>query len=124
MRKRAGFWLCGLLAAAGVPAAAADLSECVKLAIKAGGEASITNGCTSRMNIMYCVDNPNSAKACSHTPITITTLSPLGTDVLPSYTKDGGGEVYWAVCMYPEAPVKWTPGPSSPFACKKTCVMC
>jgi len=122
MRTRAAFWC--LWAVFSVTATAADLSGCVKLAIKPGGEASITNACTSRMNIMYCVDNPNSAKACSQTPISITTLSPGGTDVLPSYTKDGGGEVYWAVCTYPEAPVKWTPGPGSPFTCKKTCVMC
>jgi len=113
-----------LLMAAGLSALAADLSECVKLAVKPSGEASLTNGCSGRMNIMYCVDNPNSAKACSRPPISITTLSPGTTDVLASYGRDGGGEVYWAVCLYPEAPVNWTPGPTSTFTCKKTCVMC
>lgn len=113
-----------LLMAACLTALAADLSECVKLAVKPSGEASLTNGCTGRLNIMYCVDNPNSAKACSGPPISITTLSPGGTDVLPSYGRDGDGAVYWAVCLYPEAPVGWTPGPTSAFTCKKTCVMC
>jgi len=113
-----------LLTAAGSGASAADLTECVKLAVKPTGEASLTNGCTGRMNIMYCVDNPNSAKACSKQPISITTLSPTAADVLASYSSDGGGNVYWAICKYPEAPVNWTPGPANPYSCKKTCVMC
>jgi hypothetical protein len=101
-----------------------DLEECVKLAVKPSGEASLTNGCSDRLNLIYCIENPGSAKGCSKMPLGITTLVPGASEPIPSYGADGAGAIHWAVCVYPQAPVGWKPGPDSPYTCRKTCVMC
>ena len=108
----------------GLAATAAELSDCVKFAVTPDGTATLTNGCTSRLNMIYCVDNPNSARACSEPPLGVTTLSPGGVERFTSYKDDGAGTVYWAVCVYPEAPLNWKPRPDNTFICRKTCVMC
>jgi hypothetical protein len=116
---------CGLaLLSIGWPGNAADVSKCIAFAVNPDGAASLTNGCSDRLNMLYCIDNPDSARRCSATPFRVTTLSPGAHEPLPSYTSDGGGPVYWAVCAYPQAPIKWKPGPESAFICRKTCVMC
>jgi hypothetical protein len=115
---------CLALLCFGAAGNAADLSKCMKFAVAADGAASLTNACGDRLNMLYCVDNANSARRCSAPPFRVTTLSPGGAEPLPSYTADGGGNVYWAVCAYPEAPIDWKPGPDSTFICRKTCVMC
>jgi len=102
----------------------ADPDECIQLAIDAPQGATFTNVCNEMINIMYCVDNPQSPKTCSAERIGITTLVPLSSEIIPDYAVTGKGAVYSAVCAYPTAPVGWKPGPDSPFACKKTCVMC
>ena len=113
-------WLSGLSGLAH----AAELKDCLKLKTEASGSAILSNVCTERLNIIYCVDNARSAKSCARESLGVTTLLPGTADTLPSYTADGAGAVYWAVCVYPEAPIQWKPGPESPYACKKTCVMC
>lgn len=103
---------------------AAELKECVRLLVRANGDATLSNACSDRLNIIYCVDNAKSPRACSTASLGVTTLSPGSVDLIPSYADTGAGSVHWAVCVYPEAPVQWKPGPDSPYACRKTCVMC
>jgi len=111
-----------MLLLGGCEAAGADgLSECLKLAVKPDGSAGLANVCGSRLNVTYCIDNPASAKACSNAALAVTTLFPGAEDVIPGYID---GRLHAAVCVYPEAPVGWTPGPDNPYTCKKTCVMC
>ena len=107
-----------------LPAWAAEPHECVQLSLNAPEGAKFTNICNEMMNIMYCVDNPQSPKTCSAERIGITTLVPLSSETVPDYIATGKGEIYSAICAYPTAPVGWKPGPDSPFTCKKTCVMC
>ena len=107
-----------------VAAGARELKECVQFTVNPGGEASLTNVCADRLNLMYCLDNPRSGRACSAGRRDITTLAPSARETIPSYSADGAGSIYWAVCAYPEAPVDWKPGPDAAYACKKTCVMC
>ena len=115
---------CLLLAAVGLSGNAAELEGCVKLAVNAKGDTTITNACSKWLNVAYCVDNPKSEKNCSRASIEITTLLPGSADRIPSYIGHGAGSVYWAVCVYPEAAVHWKPGADSPYTCRKTCVMC
>jgi hypothetical protein len=115
---------CLALVCVAAPGTAAELKDCVKLTVKADGAASLANACGDRLNLIYCVDNPDSAKSCAKAPLGVTTLMPGAVEPILSYASDGAGPVYWAVCVYPEAPVNWKPGPDSGFACKKTCVMC
>lgn len=103
---------------------AAELKDCVKLVVNPNGDATLVNACNLRLNVTYCVDNPKSAKDCSRESIEITTLWPGSADLIPSYIDHGAGSVYWAVCVYPEAAIHWKPGADSPYACRKTCVMC
>jgi len=103
---------------------AAELKDCVKLIVTSNGDATVSNACSERLNVTYCVDNPKSPKGCSGQTLGITTLGPGGADLIPSYVERGAGSVYWAVCVYPEAAVDWKPGADSPYACRKTCVMC
>lgn len=125
MRIRAVRSVCCLFVlCAGWPAAAAELTDCVKFAVQADGAASLTNQCSDRLNVTYCVDNPNSPRVCSQVPLGVTMLAAGAVELIPSYTADGAGRVHWAVCTYPEAPINWKPGPDSPFLCRKTCVMC
>lgn len=102
----------------------AEPNECIQLAFDDSGDAKFTNICNEMINIMYCVDNPQSPKACSAQRMGITTLVPLSSEIVPDYAATGKGEIYSAICVYPTAPVGWKPGPHSPFTCKKTCVMC
>jgi hypothetical protein len=103
-------------------AATADgLDDCLKLTAKPEGGARLTNACGSRLNIIYCIDQPDSAKTCASDSLPVTTLFPGADDVVPAYS---GGALRAAICVYPEAPVGWRPGPDSPYTCKKTCVMC
>jgi hypothetical protein len=103
------------------PATAADLTRCLKLDSRPGGEASLANGCSQRLNVMLCVEGGQGARRCADKPNDVITLFPGGTASLAAYT---GQSVHWAVCVYPEAPVGWDPGPDRPYTCKKTCVMC
>lgn len=116
---------CLVLSCAAPPARGADLQGCIKLAVQADGSATLTNGCSSRLNFSYCIDNPGSAKACTGpAAAAIVTLSPGASDRIPSYVADGAGALQAAVCVYPEAPVGWKPGAGAAFTCRKTCVMC
>lgn len=72
----------------------------------------------------HCVDHSDGAKSGSQPPLGVVTLFPGSSDVIAGYASHGSGAVYWAVCLYPEAPVDWKPGPDSPYLCNKTCVMC
>ena len=112
--------LAGIYVAAG----AAELSECVTFAVKPNGDASLTNSCGNVLNVTYCVDNAQSARACSGAQLGVTTLSAGGADLIPAYVDTGSGAVYWAVRGYPEAAVDWKPGPAAAYVCRKTCVMC
>jgi hypothetical protein len=103
---------------------AADISGCLKLEVKPNGDAELTNSCVERLNVSYCVDRAESTRSCATKAKDIVTLFPGAADTLRGYAAEGGGPVYWAVCAYPEAAVGWTPGPDSPYSCKKTCVMC
>ena len=105
-------------------ALSAEPHECIQLSMSAPDGAKLTNICNEMINIMYCVDNPQSPKTCSAERIGITTLVPLSSELVPGYTETGKGEIYSAICAYPTAPVGWKPGPDNPFTCKKTCVMC
>lgn len=107
-----------------VEAWSAEPHECVQLSLSEPEGAKFTNTCNEMMNVMYCVDNPQSPKSCSAERIGITTLVPLSSEIIPDYVATGKGEIYSAICAYPTAPVGWRPGPDSPFTCKKTCVMC
>jgi hypothetical protein len=98
--------------------------ECVQLSLTAPEGARFMNVCNEMMNVMYCVDNPDSPKSCSAERIAITTLVPLSTELVPDYVATGKGAIYSAICVYPTAPVEWKPGPDSTYRCKKTCVMC
>ena len=122
MRIRAAAVLCALLLAA--HAQARELKECITLAVKPGGEATLTNVCVNMVNIMYCIDNPASARTCSAPAADVVTLAPAASATIAAYTTDGGGPVRWAVCAYPEAPVGWKADGDGTYACKKTCVMC
>jgi hypothetical protein len=74
MRHRAVRTGCALLVlSAALPVAAAELTECVKFAVQADGAASLTNLCTDRVNLTYCIDNPSSPRTCSNTPLGVTT---------------------------------------------------
>jgi len=107
-----------------VPVLSAEPDECIQLAVDDPGGAKFTNICNEMINIMYCVDNPQSPKTCSAERMGITTLVPLSSEIVPDYVAKGKGEIYSAICVYPTAPVGWKPGPDNPFTCKKTCVMC
>ena len=102
----------------------AEPHECIQLTVDDPGGAKFTNICNEMINIMYCVDNPQSPKTCSAKRLGITTLIPLSSEIVPDYVATGKGEIYSAICAYPTAPVGWKPGADSPFTCKKTCVMC
>ena len=102
----------------------AEPDECIQLAVDDPEGAKFTNICNEMINIMYCVDNPQSPKTCSAERMGITTLVPLSSEIVPDYVATGKGAIYSAICVYPTAPVGWKPGPDSPFTCKKTCVMC
>ena len=116
--------VCLGLSALQAPAHPAELKDCLRLKTEVSGGVVLSNVCTERLNIIYCVDNARSARSCARESLGVTTLMPRAADALPSYTDDGAGAVYWAVCVYPEAPIQWKPGPESPYVCKKTCVMC
>jgi len=103
---------------------AAGPEECVRLEISESAGAKFTNICNEMMNIMYCVDSPDSPKTCSAERLGVTTLVPLAFEIVPGYAGSGKGEIYSAICTYPTAPVGWKPGPNNAFICKKTCVMC
>jgi hypothetical protein len=103
---------------------AAELRECVKLLMAANGEATLTNTCSDRLNLVYCVDDVQSPRSCAKVAFDVTTLSPGSKDLIPSFAGTGADAVHWAVCVYPEAPVQWKPGPDSSYTCRKTCVMC
>jgi hypothetical protein len=103
---------------------AADISGCLKFEVKPNGDAVLANVCNERLNVSYCVDRPESTRSCATKARDIVTLFPGMADTLPGYAAEGTGPVYWAVCIYPEAAVGWTPGPDSLYTCKKTCVMC
>ncbi|MGD8475672.1 MAG: hypothetical protein PVH05_00425 [Burkholderiales bacterium] len=102
----------------------AEPHECLQFTRDGTEGAKFTNICNEMVNVMYCVDNPQSPKTCSAERIGITTLVPLSKEIVPEYAVTGEGEIYSAACFYPTAPVGWKPGPDSPFTCKKTCVMC
>lgn len=103
---------------------AADPYECIELSVSGDEGAKFTNICNEMMNLMYCVNNPQSPRTCSAERLGITTLVPLASEIVPDYTTIGGGEIFVAICVYPTAPVGWKPGRDNPFECKKTCVMC
>jgi len=103
---------------------AAELKDCVKLLIAANGEATLTNVCSDRLNLIYCVDDANSPRGCAKASLDVTTLFPGSKSLIPAFAGTSADSVHWAVCVYPEAPVQWKPGPDSPYACRKTCVMC
>jgi hypothetical protein len=115
-------WCAAVLAAAG--AAHADARDCVKLSSKPGSDAVLTSGCSDWLNLQYCVGSPTSAHSCARKPKDVITLLPGDSFTLQGYDADGRGAIHMAVCVYPEAPVGWVPGPDSPYTCKKTCVMC
>jgi len=117
--------VCAALLAGMLPRSqAADLRDCVKLLVAANGEATLTNVCSDRLNIIYCVDDATSTRSCAKASLDIITLFPGSKDLIPAFAGSGANSVHWAVCVYPEAPVQWKPGPGSPYACRKTCVMC
>lgn len=125
IRKPAGAMLMTLsIMASALQCLAAEPHECIQLSVKGPAGAKFTNICNEMMNIMYCVDNPQSPKTCSAERIGITTLVPLSSEIVPDYAATGKGNVYSAICAYPTAPVGWKPGPDNSFTCKKTCVMC
>lgn len=125
MRIANGPIVCAFLLAVMQPSSqAAELKDCVKLLIAANGEATLTNVCNERLNLIYCVDDANSPRGCAKASLDVTTLFPGSKDQIPAYGGTGADSVHWAVCVYPEAPVQWKPGPDSPYACRKTCVMC
>ncbi len=101
----------------------AEPYECIELSVSGAEGAKFTNICNEMMNLMYCVNNPQSPKSCSAERLGITTLVPLASEIVPDYTSTGG-EIFVAICAYPTAPVGWKPGRDNPFECKKTCVMC
>ena len=103
---------------------AAEPHECIRLSLSESEGAKFTNVCNEMINVMYCVDNPQSPKSCGAERVGITTLVPLSTENVPDYVATGKGEIYSAICVYPTAPVGWKRSPDSQFTCKKTCVMC
>jgi hypothetical protein len=107
-----------------VPVLSAEPHECIQLSLDTPQGAKFTNICSDMINFMYCIDNPQSPKTCSAQRIGVTTLVPLSEENVPEYVATGKGEIYFAACFYPTAPVGWKPGPDNPFTCKKTCVMC
>src|SRR4051794_40236103 len=96
---------------------AAELKDCVKLLIAANGEATLTNVCSDRLNLIYCVDDADSPRGCAKASLDVTTLFPGSKQLILA---TGADSVHWAVCVYPEAPVQWKPGPDSPYACRKS----
>lgn len=103
---------------------AAELKDCVRFARLPNGGASLSNNCSVRLNVSYCIDNPASTAACAKIPRAVISLGPGDSHRMPSYGSDGEGPIYQAVCPYPEAAVEWTPAPEAKFVCRKTCVMC
>jgi hypothetical protein len=103
---------------------AAEVKDCVKLLVAGNGEATLTNVCSDRLNFMYCVDDVKSPRSCANASVDIITLFPGSKALIPAFSGTGADSVHWAVCVYPEAPVQWKPGPDNPYACRKTCVMC
>jgi hypothetical protein len=103
---------------------AAELRHCVKVLVAANGEATLTNVCSDRLNLIYCVDDAKSPRSCAKAALDVTTLFPGSKDLIPSFAGTGADAVHWAACVYPEAPVEWKPGSDSPYTCRKTCVMC
>lgn len=121
--RRIALALCCMTSIAS-PLRAASVDECVQMVTPRGAEPSLTNGCMDRLNLMICVDHPDSPRSCALPAKDIVTLDPQVVEPLGPHAADGSRGVYWAVCAYPEAPVGWRPGPNSPYTCKKTCVMC
>lgn len=111
--------LATLLAASG--ARGDGLEECLKLAPLPDGGARLTNVCGSRLNVIYCIDDPDSTKSCAGAALPVTTLFPSAHDSIARYS---GGALRAAVCVYPEAPAGWQPDRTGAYSCKKTCVMC
>lgn len=109
------------MAASGV--VAAELNDCVQFSAGADGAAQLTNVCSDRLNMMYCVDNDASPRACARHLGDVITLNPGSVERIPTYANDGRGQVHWGICVYPTAPVNWQPG-AAEVTCKKTCVMC
>jgi len=104
---------------------AAEPRECIELSVGGDEGAKFTNVCNEMMNMIYCVNNPQSPKNCAAERLAVTTLVPLASEIVPEFTVVGkGGEIFIAICAYPTAPVGWKPGRDNPFECKKTCVMC
>jgi len=79
---------------------------------------------SDRLNFMYCVDDAKSPGGCARASANIITLFLGNKALIPAFAGTGADSVHWAVCVYPEAHVQWKPGPDSPYACRKTCVMC
>ena len=100
---------------------AGGVRDCLKVEAKPGSEALLANGCSQRLNVMYCIQSAQAQRSCANKPTDVTTLFPGAATALMDYD---GAPVHWAVCIYPEAPVAWDPGPDHAYSCKKTCVMC
>ena len=100
---------------------AGGLDQCIELTAMPDGSARLTNVCGSRLNIVYCIDHPDSPKTCASAALPVTTLFPSAHESVASYA---GGALRTAVCVYPEAPSGWQAGVDSAYTCKKTCVMC
>lgn len=117
-------WWCVFccLSSLGVAAAyAGSVRDCLKVEAKSSGSAVLTNVCSQRLNVMYCVQSARAQRSCTNKPADVTTLFPGTAAALVGYD---GAPVHWAVCIYPEAPVAWDHGPDHAYSCKKTCVMC
>ena len=115
-------WVFCCLSFLGVAAAnAGGVRDCLKVEAKSGGSAVLTNSCSQRLNVMYCIQSAQAQRSCANKPADVTTLFPGTAAALVGYD---GAPVHWAVCIYPEAPVAWDHGPDHAYSCKKTCVMC
>jgi hypothetical protein len=92
------------------PAAMASTpNECVALVNLPKGGAALKNICDRKVNLYYCVDNPESQYRCRAGSVggAAETVLPGFQKGIPDYGAQGGGEVKFFACFDPRHPRDW-----------------
>ena len=99
---------CALFLASG--ALAVPLHQCVELGDLPYNGYGSTNRCAGKIHVAFCVENPRSMWACGPADKPSRGLYDLGpgkSAPISGFKSDGGGQVHWAVCIYPQMPRNW-----------------
>lgn len=94
-----------------------NASKCVHLVDHGRGThgVHVKNDCGVRVNVTYCVVNPNSWYRCGKSG-GLVTLDRDKSYPISDYKSHGGGRVAWAACVHPATPMDWH-GPDGKFRC-------